>query len=401
MFRKLSALTALFFLLMTFPVYATDISSLEGYTGKVGNEDVNWGTGQATDTFSVPTYAGGTTTLTKVPAVASDQASIVKGTWYVKVDAAITDHGDATQVGSLAWVAAQIAALNYRVVVPSAAGTLVIGTNLTLAANISLEIEKGAILSPSVGITLTINGPFHPTGKSQAFSGAGTTLFGTSALSGIPDPAWWGGGAAGAILANASVNPIVTVSGVTFSAADQAPAYLVSNAAPTTLANITSMVKGQTAVLHFANANTSLDLLSGNLRGGDYNNVATTYLILANDHVHISFDGTFVKCDIVRTQARDITIVDLSASRAFNTVYENDSGSPRTIMFYGGDDTATDTTFALYYGPANPPVAVLLGSTTGAVGSSACMTAVIPRNYFYKITTSAVTGAITKWYEAH
>lgn len=47
-----------------------DITSLTGYTGKVGDEDVNWGTPGVgvgnEETFSVPTYTGGSTTLTKI-----------------------------------------------------------------------------------------------------------------------------------------------------------------------------------------------------------------------------------------------------------------------------------------------------------------------------------------------
>ncbi len=43
-----------------------DITDLEGLTGKNGKEDIYWLDNSGTPTFSVPTYDGGTVTLTKV-----------------------------------------------------------------------------------------------------------------------------------------------------------------------------------------------------------------------------------------------------------------------------------------------------------------------------------------------
>lgn len=50
--------------------YRGDITSLTGIVGKVGEEDVNWDTDGdgADDTFSITTYTGGSTNLTKIDA---------------------------------------------------------------------------------------------------------------------------------------------------------------------------------------------------------------------------------------------------------------------------------------------------------------------------------------------
>lgn len=50
--------------------YRGSILDLEGVTGKVGQEDVNWATAGAgaAETYSVSTWSGGTTTLTKIHA---------------------------------------------------------------------------------------------------------------------------------------------------------------------------------------------------------------------------------------------------------------------------------------------------------------------------------------------
>ena len=75
------------------PVFATDITDLEGTTGYVGKEDIKWGTGQTTDTFPVTTYDGGSATLTKLPDLDPGDESTIKGVWYVAAMAG--DHGNA------------------------------------------------------------------------------------------------------------------------------------------------------------------------------------------------------------------------------------------------------------------------------------------------------------------
>ena len=165
--------------------HATDITNLQGNTSKIADEDVYWGTGQTTDTFSSPTYTGGNVTLTKVPALAANLWSIIKGEWYVSSATTIADHGNAATVGSLAYVAAAIGSDVRRLAVPP--GTYTISTNLTLAANIVLAPSPGALLSPSTGKTLTI-GKFEA-GPWQCFSGAGSVVLPACV---VRIPQWWG-----------------------------------------------------------------------------------------------------------------------------------------------------------------------------------------------------------------
>lgn len=68
-------------------------------------------------------------------------------------------------------------------------GTYIIGGSLTIPANIKLIFAKGAILSPSNGVTITINGCIEA-GLYQIFTGSGT-IAGTPNVSFIY-PEWFG-----------------------------------------------------------------------------------------------------------------------------------------------------------------------------------------------------------------
>lgn len=65
-------------------------------------------------------------------------------------------------------------------------------TNLTIPANISLKIDKGALVNVASAATLTINGPLEA-GLYQVFSCAGTgkVVFGAGAINKVY-PQWWG-----------------------------------------------------------------------------------------------------------------------------------------------------------------------------------------------------------------
>ena len=79
-----------------------DITDLTGYTGSIGQEDINYGTGMDSDTFTIVGYNGATVTLTKLPAFAANAVSIIKGKWYVEQTAG--DQCDVLIDGSMAWV---------------------------------------------------------------------------------------------------------------------------------------------------------------------------------------------------------------------------------------------------------------------------------------------------------
>lgn len=132
------------------------------YKGPIGKEDIYWGTGTFTRRGSL-----GTVTMTKVPS----------GHEYD----ALIDYGGSTAF-TTATINAALAAID------TTAGTLLLrpGTwavtsNVTIPANVALEVPKGAILSISTGVTLTINGPFDA-GDYQVFSGTGNVVFGQGAV---------------------------------------------------------------------------------------------------------------------------------------------------------------------------------------------------------------------------
>ncbi|KKN75039.1 hypothetical protein LCGC14_0384130 [marine sediment metagenome] len=96
MTRREWLLIALFCFLAGTVAVGDSITDLTGYTGQVGQEDINYGTGLSTDTFTVPTYDGSTVTLTKVPDPTTDAHSRIKGVWYVNSSTTIADHGAAS-----------------------------------------------------------------------------------------------------------------------------------------------------------------------------------------------------------------------------------------------------------------------------------------------------------------
>lgn len=85
----------------------------------------------------------------------------------------ITEHGAVGDgvTDDRAAFAAAIAAGRTYIVCP--AGTYKIGSNLTIGSTIALEMLPGALLSPSAGVTLTIQGDICA-GNWQIFTGSGT-----------------------------------------------------------------------------------------------------------------------------------------------------------------------------------------------------------------------------------
>ena len=73
------------------------------------------------------------------------------------------------------------------------AGTHNITANLTIPANVSLQLERGALLSVATARTLTINGSLRA-GLYQIFSLAGTgkVVFGRPHRTEEINPIWWG-----------------------------------------------------------------------------------------------------------------------------------------------------------------------------------------------------------------
>jgi hypothetical protein len=155
------------------PAVASNLTNLSGVTGKVGKEDINFGTGQNTDTYTVPTYSGGTITLTKLPSLFANAASIIKGKWYVAAMAG--DHGNAALTGSLAWVINTLGANPATIDLPGNQ-TYSLTTNLAIPETIVMNFQRGAILGGTGNISG--DGLKHiKAGAWQIFSTSGTITF--------------------------------------------------------------------------------------------------------------------------------------------------------------------------------------------------------------------------------
>ncbi len=158
MFKKFfGSIFILFFFLGT--LHAADITDLEGITGKIGSEDVQWVDSTGIPTFSVPTYDGGTITLNKVPTAP----------WV-----------DVRSYSSLAAAVASAGTANKTIVIPN---TQTLTGDLIIPSTRGLKILQGGSIVHTHPFTLTINGPFEA-GLYQVFSGfsAGDVTFGTGSV---------------------------------------------------------------------------------------------------------------------------------------------------------------------------------------------------------------------------
>lgn len=95
-----------------------------------------------TDTFAAVVYYTGD---------ASQYGGSIYRRWYVSPDSSITDHGNASTTGSLAWVAAQISTSPAVIEAPGNKGYQ-LKQDLTLASNISYQPQPGAIIDTDFSI---------------------------------------------------------------------------------------------------------------------------------------------------------------------------------------------------------------------------------------------------------
>lgn len=108
------------------------------------------------------------------------------------VDASAADQGATTNSRSLkslvdALGATEEATLELPHTGTGDTTTYTVGTNLTIPATVTLRAHKGVRISPSTGVTLTVNGIVQA-GAFQIFAGAGTVTVSTYPQ----DQAWWG-----------------------------------------------------------------------------------------------------------------------------------------------------------------------------------------------------------------
>lgn len=177
----------------------------------IGTQDINWATGDtgSAETFSYVDDQNKTLTLNKLDATYLKFRSNLGGPFAVED---LVDGGydvtvkSADIITKLPWVDARAygtagsrAAINAAVTAIGsdhrtlyiAPGTWTIDDDVTIPSNVVLRVEKGATLSISTLMTLTINGPIEA-GPYQIFSwtGSGAVSFGTNLDKAYSE--WWG-----------------------------------------------------------------------------------------------------------------------------------------------------------------------------------------------------------------
>ena len=152
---------------------------MSAYKTYIGGKDVKWWDGIAR-TFTRLISTGGNLTLNKIGAEVDVLEAYGDGDTYT----------DATLNKALSGIGTNACTI---VLQP---GTWTLSNDVTIPANVSLRMPKGAICAVATGKTLTINGPFQ-SAHYQVFSGAGTVVFGVQAVRDIL-PEWWGAVADGA-----------------------------------------------------------------------------------------------------------------------------------------------------------------------------------------------------------
>lgn len=129
--------------------------------------------------------------------------------WYVSVDAAVTDHGNAAQVGSLAWVLTQVGSNIVDVELPGN-HTYAVGTAIdmiSLAPNARLVFQNGAVLSGAVTVKIA----HMQAGRHRIFTvpGGPTVSFEPGAVEHGYYPEWWGADPTGATDSGAALEEMI------------------------------------------------------------------------------------------------------------------------------------------------------------------------------------------------
>lgn len=128
--------------------------------------------------------------------------------------------------------------------------------------------------------------------------------------------------------------------------------------------------------------------------------------VLASTPTGIAADGYLVTRSYYRAHTLSLPSgwANVSASRAFDTIYQNTTGRPRmvsvtpTIASGQGDNTE----LYLEVGSSNPPN-VIVGSminTLGTTKRSVTMTTIVPPNHYYRVRTAVLAfGGSFVWAE--
>jgi len=149
---------------------------------------------RAQESTSARSFAAGSLVELRITKNAMDhlsKAADINAQHYV-CDASAADQGATTNSASLKSIVDSLGATEEATIELPHTGTgdtttYTVGTNLTIPATVTLRVHKGVRISPSAGITLTVNGIVQA-GAYQIFAGDGTVTVSTYPQ----DQAWWG-----------------------------------------------------------------------------------------------------------------------------------------------------------------------------------------------------------------
>ena len=183
-----------------------DITDLEGLTGKIGSEDVNWETAGngAVTTFSVPTYDGSTQTLSMISAadipfftsgVNNYVDDILDGDYDVTLKLADVylkaPVVDVRTYTSVTQAVTEIGSDEKVLLIPNAQE---LQDDTTFPSTLAVVVLNGGRLDcGQSGYDLTINGPFFA-GSHKAFDNStagGDITFGGNKAVDFARPEWW------------------------------------------------------------------------------------------------------------------------------------------------------------------------------------------------------------------
>ncbi len=125
----------------------------------------------AGDRVELRLTAGGLDSFIQTGRLDTVSGGEVKGVRYVAASSSISDHGDETVEGSLAWSIAQAGGGPAAIELPGG-HTYSLETDLAVPATVRLRFQPGAVIDIGLGVTLTLNCRIEA-GRKQIISGDG------------------------------------------------------------------------------------------------------------------------------------------------------------------------------------------------------------------------------------
>jgi hypothetical protein len=95
------------------------------------------------------------------------------------------------------------------------------------------------------------------------------------------------------------------------------------------------------------------------------------------------------------------TIADQTASRAFNTAYQNTSGMTLAVSMTGLTSGSAIGSMSGFVGPANPPANLVYKNenTASVSGAEVAVMLMVPPGWWYEVTGAGDITGIGRWWE--